>query len=137
MGQITQDVDVARWRSARGIGLVAALAISSAAGLSGCTAPAGGRSAAQVWPHADAGNQGGSWEAILPTATLPRAAEVGSDGAGWEASRRDLALAGPLDVAYQPADVWPASGAPRLDDLRRASLSPRPELIIFYRTRGR
>ena len=114
-----------RPRSAR----IAAFALAAVLAVGGCTAPQAshGPSVAARAGEAGAlvGNQGASWEVVLPGgSTIPRLAS------GPERSRRDAELAAdPSDVVRD--SYWP-DASPRVQDLRRFWLTGSPREVLYH-----
>lgn len=119
---------IIKTRRSPAIMLRAASAMSALA-LIGCAAPVPQRAAGPA-----VGNQGHAWEMLLPPPRVDDGA--GSSillAAGPEVARRDAAL-GVAPEAYVAAGTW-SDAQPRLDDLRRLSLSSQPDSIQYYRSR--
>lgn len=91
---------------------------------------AGGCAHAPVTPRrapvAHAGNQGGSWELVLPGSGV--ATRLADAEPGAELARRDEALS-----LRTPDDAWPPSDVPSLSRTRRLHLRSRPDEILYFR----
>ena len=109
----------------RGRAGIVALAVAGTVVLGGC--------ATRV-PERDrgvfAGNQGASWELVLP------GARVGADDAGWELARRDEALGAVPTPVATALDEWPTEPRPSLDRARRLYLRDNARTIIYFDRTG-
>jgi hypothetical protein len=115
-----------RWCSARQSG---AVLVSAILAVTGCTAPAsyGPSVTARTEAAAPVGNQGGSWEVVLPGgSTGPQL------GAGTESVRNDLLLARMPEGIIQES-YWPDARQDRLERLSRVFISADPRQVYFFR----
>jgi hypothetical protein len=109
---------------------IAAFALTAVLAVGGCAAPPQASHGPSVSAHpgeagALVGNQGASWEVVLPGgSSTPRLA------AGPEQSRRDAELglhsAGLVEDSY-----WP-DGSPRVQNLRRFWLTGSPREVLYH-----
>jgi hypothetical protein len=117
-------------------GRAAALACLGSAGLgagllTGCAAQLPARPAAIA-----VGNQGGSWESVLPGPRVARS-ELETGGApGWEYARRDEALSYRPAQALLATDAWPEPPRPSLDEAYYLYIPRQPSVYLYFRSGG-
>jgi len=108
---------------------ILALAIAGTVTLGGC--------ATRV-PERDrgvfAGNQGDSWELVLPGANV--GALGAGAGPGWEVARLDGRLGMPPVAIATALDEWPTEPPPSLDRTRRLYLRDSARAIIYFDRTG-
>lgn len=108
-----------RLRAARGLRRAWALSavLGTILALSGCSSAVAHRDRGPVV------TDGPTWAGVLASA----------QPAGWEASRRDAALAPRAGDSVYPLDQWPRQPQPTLNHVRYLSIPRSPQTQIFTR----